>query len=79
MMGYYAPEAVRGKKKGGKIMPLFSDSVYTEKDDRVEVERRMMVGKQPIIVRSFFVAEAAKTPTQKLLNIIENDTERMTM
>ena len=53
MTGHYTPETVRGKKKGGKIMPLFSDSVYTEKDDMVEVERRMMVGKQPIIVRSF--------------------------
>lgn len=73
MTGCYDPHAAKAKQMGRKVMPVYRDSIYTEKDNMIEVERQMMVGKQPIIVRSFFVAEEIKTPTQKLLSIIDSN------
>lgn len=78
MTGSYESSAVTGERIGEKIMPRYPDSVYTEKENYIEVERRMMVGKQPIIVRSFFMADTAKTPTQKMLSIIDSDAEKAT-
>lgn len=77
MTGCYDPHAAKAKQMGRKVMPVYRDSVYTEKDNMIEVERQMMVGKQPIIVRSFFLTEASKTPTQKLLSTIDSNAEKV--
>ena len=76
MTGHYDPQMVKEKKVDGKIMPFYPDSTYSEKENTIEVERRMMVGKQPIIVRSFFMTDAGKTPTQKLLGVINSIVEK---
>ncbi len=77
LTGHYDPQAVTEKRVGEKIMPIYPDSVYTEKENRVEVERQMTVGKQTIIVRSYFLSETAGTPTQKLLGIIDSDAKKV--
>lgn len=79
MTGYYDPHVVKEKRFNGKVMPFYLDSTYTEKENIVEVERQMTVEKQTIFVRSFFMSDSAKTPTQKLLEIIDRDTEKLTM
>lgn len=75
--GYYDPGRVVGREKNGKIIAIYRDAVYTRTDHGVEVKRRMFIGKQPIIVRSFFSADAAKTPTQQMLKIIDSDLEKV--
>lgn len=74
--GHYDSRAVKPKQIGRNIMPFYRDSVYVEKDNTLEVERQMMVGKQPVIVRSFFATGAVKTPTQKLLSVIDSNAEK---
>lgn len=77
LTGYYDPQMVTEKRVGEKVMPIYSDSVYTEKENKMEVERQMTVGKQTIIVRSYFTSENGKTPTQKMLGIIDSDVNKM--
>ena len=76
MSGYYDPRTVTAKQIGRKIMPLYPDATYTEQENCIEVERRMIVDKQLIIVRSIFTREALKTPTQQMLRVIDSDLEK---
>lgn len=77
LTGHYDPQAVTEKRVGEKIMPIYPDSVYTEKENIVEVKRQMTVGKQTIVVRSYFMSETVETPTQKLLGIIDSDAKKV--
>ena len=74
--GFYEPSLAVEKEKHGKMMVSFSDSIYTKTEQGVEVKRQMRVGKQPIIVRSFFNADAMKTPTQQMLCVIDSTLEQ---
>lgn len=74
--GFYNPQMVTEKRIGRKIMPLYPDARYTEQENCIEVERRMMIDKQPIVVRSFFIREALQTPTQQMLRMIDRDLEK---
>lgn len=74
--GHYETQTVTEKKIGGKIMPCYPDSEYTETEKYTEIKRTMLVGKQPIIVRSFFMTDDVKTPTQKMLSIIDCEAEK---
>lgn len=74
--GYYNPDCAFGREQNGKIIPLYRDADYIRTDYGMEVKRRMLIGKQQIIVRSFFSVDTAKTPTQQLLKIIDSDLEK---
>ena len=71
--GLYAPERVVKREIDGKAFPCYRDSFYSETEQGWEVKRKMLVGKQVILVRSVFPADASKTPTQKLLCVIDSD------
>ena len=74
--GYYEPSLVVEETRKGKMMLTFSDSSYIERNEGMEVRRQMKVGKQPIIVRSFFAVDGAKTPTQKMLYVIDSELDK---
>ncbi len=76
ILGSYIPERVIGRKAEDTVMPVFRDAVYIENESSVELQRSMTVGGRRFLVRSIFSAEEkAKTPTERMLQIIDNDLE----
>ena len=77
ILGSYIPERVIGRKSEDTVMPVFRDAVYVETENSVELQRSMTVGGRRFLVRSIFSAgEKAKTPTDQMLQIIDNDLEK---
>lgn len=74
--GHYEPSLAVDEERNGKMMLSFCDSTYIKTDKGTEVRRQMNVGKRPIIVRSFFAVDAAKTPTQKMLYVIDSELDK---
>ena len=77
ILGGYIPERVVGLQSEDTVMPVFRDAVYIETENSVELQRSMTVGGRRFLVRSIFSAEEkAKTPTDQMLQIIDNDLEK---
>ena len=74
ILGGYRPEEITQRRLGGgKLMPIFRDTVCTAENGRIELRRQMMVGGRVFTVRSIFDAGSDKTATDRLLNVIDGD------
>lgn len=79
ILGGYRPEEITQRRLGGgKIMPIFRDTVCTAQNGRIELQRQMMVGGRVFTVRSIFDAGSDKTATDRLLNVIDGDLSKLT-
>jgi len=76
--GYRAEEITQRRLSGGKIMPIFRDTVCTAESGRIELQRQMMVGGRVFTVRSIFDASSDKTATSNLLKVIDGDLSKLT-
>lgn len=73
MLGAYHPESAMKKELDGKVFPQYRDTRYDDTGDGLELEREMIVGGRAFLVRSIFPSAPTKTPTQKMLSIIDHD------
>ena len=79
ILGGYRPEEITQRRLGGgKIMPIFRDTVCTAQNGRIELRRQMMVSGRVFTVRSIFDAGSDKTATDRLLNVIDGDISKLT-
>ena len=79
ILGGYRPEEITQRRLGGgKIMPIFRDTVCTAENGRIELRRQMMVGGRVFTVRSIFDAGSDKTATSNLLKVIDGDLSKFT-
>lgn len=79
ILGGYRPEEITQRRLGGgKIMPIFRDTVCTAENGRIELKRQMMVGGRVFTVRSIFDAGSDKTATDRLLKVIDEDLSKLT-
>ena len=79
ILGGYLPEKITQRRlEGGKIMPIFRDTVCTVENGRIELKRQMIIGGRTFIVRSIFDAESDKTATDRLLRVIDGDLSKLT-
>ena len=79
ILGGYRPEEITQRRLGGgKIMPIFRDTVCTAQNGRIELRRQMMVGGRTFTVRSIFDAGSDKTATDRLLKVIDEDLSKLT-
>ncbi len=74
ILGGYMPERAIGFRDENTITPIYRDTSYHETEHGMELRREMIVGGRTFFVRSIFSAtEKAKTPTEQMLQIIDND------
>lgn len=74
ILGSYHPdEAVLRKAEGGGVDTLYRDSCYTITDREYSRERQMLIRGKRFIVTSVFPTNAAATPTDKMLSVIDSD------
>ncbi len=74
ILGGYVPGRVIGFQEGGKIMPIYRDASCWETGDGTELHREMIVCDRRFIIHSILSsAETARTPTEQMLEIIDND------
>ena len=79
ILGGYRPEEITQRRLGGgKIMPIFRDTVCSAENCRIELKRQMLVGGRTFTVRSIFDAESEKTATDRLLKVIDGDLSKLT-
>lgn len=79
ILGGYRPEEITQRRlSGGKIMPIFRDTVCTAQNGRIELRRQMMVVGRVFTVRSIFNAGSEKTATNHLLKVIDEDLSKET-
>ena len=77
ILGGYRPEQVSGMRKENKIKPVFQDASYWITDNGAELHREMLIDGRRFIIRSILSAsEKAKTPTEQMLQIIDNDLKK---
>ena len=76
--GYRPEEIIQRRLGGGKIMPIFRDTVCTAENGRIELRRQMMAGGRSFTVRSIFDARSDKTATDRLLKVIDGDLSKLT-
>ena len=79
VLGGYRPEEITQRRLGGgKIIPIFRDTVCTAQNGRIELKRQMIVGGRVFTVRSIFDAGSDKTATDRLLKVIDGDISKLT-
>ena len=79
ILGGYRPEEITQRRLGGgKIIPIFRDTVCTAQNGRIELKRQMIVGGRVFTVRSIFDAGSDKTATDRLLKVIDGDISKLT-
>ncbi len=76
LLGAYHPDRAVKREIDGKVLPVYRDTRYRETEEGMELQREMVVGGRMFLVRSVFPATSSATPTQKLLQIIDNDLEK---
>ena len=76
LLGAYHPDRAVKREIDGKVLPVYRDTRYRETEEGMELQREMVVGGRMFLVRSVFPATSSATPTQKLLQIINNDLEK---
>ena len=74
ILGGYMPEKVKKRTLGGeKLMPIFSDSVCTIENGRIELRREILVGGRCFQVRSIFNEKASRTATEQMIRVIDGE------
>lgn len=74
ILGGYMPEKVKKRKlDGGKLMPIFRDTVCTMENGCIELSREMLVGGRCFHVRSIFNERANRTITEQIIRVIDSD------
>lgn len=77
MLGTYKPEYARKTvTTDGKVIPMYRDTAYFERDDSCEVCREMVIGSRLFRIHSVFESKAKKTPTEAMLRVIDSDLEK---
>ena len=78
MLGGYKPERVKIHEVGdGKVVPFYPDDVgLTSEDGSVGITREVYIDGCLIRVHSMFGLRPAKTPTDAMLRVIDNDLEK---
>ena len=72
VLGGYHPEmAVLREQSDGEVMTMFRDTEYRQQEQHMECRREMFIRGKVFHVTSVFPAEAAATPTDKLLSLID--------
>ncbi|MEA4921594.1 MAG: hypothetical protein VB078_11850 [Clostridiaceae bacterium] len=74
--GAYETAWLTAGKVNGNFVPLFEDTQLTEQSDTLSLERRMVVGGRAFSVCSVFPKDAAATPTDKLLSLIDREQKK---
>lgn len=75
MLGSYHPERVTGLIESGEVMPVFRDAEFWNTESGCELQREMVVGERRFLIRSIFPSGKTETPTEKMLRIIQKDSE----
>ena len=75
MLGSYHPERVTGFIESGEVMPVFRDAEFWNTESGCELQREMVVGERRFLIRSIFPSGKTETPTEKMLRIIQKDSE----
>ena len=79
ILGSYRPEKITQRRLGGgKIIPIFRDTVCTAQNNHIELRRQMMVGGRVFTIRSIFDAGSDKTATDRLLKVVDEDLSKLT-
>ncbi|HBT63678.1 MAG TPA: hypothetical protein DEB10_03320 [Ruminococcaceae bacterium] len=73
--GSYETAGIKDKILDGKPVPLFEDTELKENNDSFCLERHMDIAGKKFRVSSVFPKSAAKTPTDKLLSLIDKEQE----
>ncbi len=73
--GGYETAGIVDTELGNKLVPLFEDTELIEQPNSICLDRHMIVGGKKFAVRSVFPKTAAKTPTDKLLSLIDKELE----
>ena len=74
IFGGYRPEEITQRRlDGGKIIPIFRDTVCTAQNDHIELRRQMRVRNRIFTVRSIFEAGSEKTATDRLIKVIDEN------
>ena len=71
VLGSYETAGIIDRNLDGKPVSLFSDTELKSGMDGSYLERRMMVGGKRFVVHSVFPKDAAMTPTDKMLELID--------
>ena len=61
---------------GGKIIRVDREAICNADQEKVEVQRQMLIRGRPFLVRSIFKSDAAKTATDSLIRLIDHDLEK---
>lgn len=76
ILGSYHPERVTGFIESGEVMPVFRDAEFRNTESGCELKREMVVGERRFLIHSIFPSDnEAETPTEKILRIIQKDSE----
>ena len=68
------PEKVKKRKlDGGKIIPIFRDTVCTMENGRIDLSREMLVSGRCFQVHSIFNEKASRTATEQMIRVIDGD------
>ena len=74
ILGGYAPERITCLPVEDKILPVYRDANCRRTEHGMELHREMLVGGRVFRICSVFsAAEDAKTPTEKMLSVIDSD------
>mgnify|MGYP003571467286 CR=1 FL=1 len=74
ILGCYRPEeVVLRKAEGGGVDTLYRDAQYTITENEYSRERQMLIRRKCFIVTSVFPTNAAATPTDKMLSVIDSE------
>lgn len=73
ILGAYETTWLKAGELNGNFVPLFEDTQLTEQPDTLSLERRMVVDGRTFSVSSVFPKDAAATPTDKLLSLIDRE------
>lgn len=72
VLGGYHPEmAILREQHSGEVLTTFRDTNYQRREKHWENSREMLIRGKVFHVTSVFPAEAAATPTDKLLSLID--------
>lgn len=74
--GAYDTARIIDGERNGVPVALFADTELTETEDALCLERQMLIEGRRYHITSVFAPNAASTPTDKLLSVIDADLER---
>jgi len=75
LLGSYETVGIVDSELDGTAIALFTDTQFKEEKGEICLERQMVVGEKKFTISSVFPKEAASTPTDKLLSLIDKEQE----